>query len=339
MTCAGRSVSAAGDVNGDGFADLIVGARGSDVSTSDCPKINAGEAYVVFGKQDVFGSDSGRPGDGRRVIDLTRLTLADGFIIQGDAVDDEAGFSVSGAGDVNGDGYADLLIGAPVSDVSTSDGPKIDAGEAYLVFGKASGFGSPTVTTLADGSTTVTRQVIDLTELATEDGFIIQGDAAGDRAGWSVSGAGDVNGDGYADLIVGAPFGDDGGTGAGEAYVLFGKAANFGSPDGNGGRVIDLSSLITGDGFIIQGDEGGTYDMYTDARDSDRAGFSVSDAGDVNGDGYADLIIGAPEDGYGDDNGAAYVVFGSPDAAGRRVLDLTDLAAADGFIIQGDASR
>ena len=102
------------------------------------------------------------------------------------------------------------------------------AGEAYVVFGKASGFGT------VDGTG---RQVIDLTTLsAAAQGFIIQGDAADDQAGFSVSSAGDVNGDGFDDLIVGAPYGDDGGTDAGEAYVVFGKASGFGTVDGTGRR-------------------------------------------------------------------------------------------------------
>ncbi len=324
---AGTSVSGAGDVNGDGYADFIVGARlGGDGGNL------AGEAYVVFGR----AADSGDTTP--RVVDLTELAPADGFIIQGDADLDGAGVSVSGAGDVNGDGYADLIVGAFGGD----DGDT-DAGEAYVVFGKTSGFGS------ADSNG---RRVIDLASLAAGDGFIIQGDMSGDNAGQSVSAAGDVNGDGYADLIVGARQGDDGGTRAGEAYVVFGREDNFGedvsiTPDGTTTaivrRVVDLTELAPEDGFIIQGDMGGDY-----------AGQSVSAAGDVNGDGYADLIVGAffGDDG-GDYAGEAYVVFGREDDFGddvritpdgtttaivRRVVDLTDLAPEDGFIIQGDTA-
>jgi len=306
---AGYSVSAAGDVNGDGFDDLIVGAPGGDDGGNA-----AGEAYVVFGTASGFGATDG---SGRQVILLSSLAASQGFIIQGDAVGDNAGFSVSAAGDVNGDGFDDLIVGASSGD----DGGNY-AGEAYVVFGTASGFGT------ADGSG---RQVIDLTSLSAAQGFIIQGDVAIDVAGWSVSSAGDVNGDGLDDLIVGAFGGDDGGSNAGEAYVVFGTASGFGATDGTGRQVIDLTSLSADQGFIIQGDAGG-----------DNAGYSVSAAGDVNGDGFEDLIVGAP---LGGTAGETYVVFGTAsgfgttDGTARQVIDLTSLTATEGFIIQGDAGN
>ncbi len=255
---AGRSVSSAGDVNGDGIDDLIVGAYGSDDGG-----LYAGEAYVIYGKT----------GSTRGTIDLTTLAASDGFVIQGDAAFDQAGVSVSNAGDVNGDGIDDLIVGARYG----SDGGTY-AGEAYVIYGKT-------------GST---RGTIDLTNLAVSDGFIIQGDTAGDGAGFSVSNAGDFNGDGIDDLIVGARRGDDGGYSAGEAYVIFGKSGN------TRGR-IDLTNLTRSDGLIIQGDTAG-----------DQAGYSVSAAGDVNGDGIDDVIVGAPHgDNGGDRAGEAYVIYGS----------------------------
>ncbi|MCP4306135.1 MAG: hypothetical protein GY788_14900, partial [bacterium] len=296
-------------VNGDGFDDLIVGARLGDDGGD-----KAGEAYVVFGSGSGFGTDV----SGRQVLYLADLTAAEGFIIQGDDADDRAGWSVSSAGDVNGDGFDDLIVGAPYGGGGT-------AGEAYVVFGTDAGFGTPDV---------ASRQVIDLTGLTAAEGFIIQGDEGGDRAGFSVSSAGDVNGDGFDDLIVGASYGDDGGGTAGEAYVVFGTDAGFGTPDVASRQVIDLTGLTAAEGFIIQGDSG-----------DDEAGSSVSSAGDVNGDGFDDLIVGAPggDDG-GDDAGEAYVVFGSgsgfgSDVVGRQVIDLTSLSAAEGFIIQGDAGH
>jgi hypothetical protein len=315
---AGSSVSSAGDVNGDGFDDLIVGAFfGHDGG------VTAGQAYVVFGTASGFGTEDG---SGRQVVDLTTLTAAQGFVIQGDTAYDQAGYSVSTAGDVNGDGFDDLIVGANQG----GDGGN-NAGEAYIVFGTASGFGTAVVT----GG--ISRQVIDLTTLTAAQGFVIQGDDAYDRAGNSVSSAGDVNGDGFDDLIVGARTGSDGGTIAGEAYVVFGTTSGFGTADGAGRHVIDLTTLSAAQGFIIQGDTSG-----------DLAGQSVSSAGDINGDGFDDLIVGALDgDDGGSSAGEAYVVFGTASGFGtavvtggisRQVIDLTDLSAAQGFIIQGDTA-
>ncbi len=282
---AGLSVSGAGDANGDGCDDLIIGARGGDDGGS-----NAGEAYVIYR---VTGTT-------RATVDLTGLAASDGFIIRGDAAEDLAGFSVSGADDVNGDGIADLIVGAPYGDNGDDY-----AGEAYVIYGKA---GTP-------------RGTVDLTGLAASDGFIIQGDAAGDSAGFNVSGAGDVNGDGVDDLIVGANRGNNAGTNAGEAYVILGGSAS------GFGAVVDLTTLAAPYGFIIQGD-----DAY------DTAGWSVSSAGDVNGDRLDDLIVGSPvSKDSGNSVGEATVIYGKAGAT-RGTLDLTGLAASDGFIIEGDAA-
>ena len=282
---AGVSVSAAGDVNGDGIDDVIIGA-----SQGDNGGDSAGEAYVIYGQA----------GSTRGALDLTGLAASDGFIIQGDTASDNAGLSVSGGGDVNGDGIDDLIIGA---DLGNNGGD--NAGEAYVVYGQAGN----------------SRGTVDLTGLVASDGFVIQGDVASDQAGHSVSIAGDVNGDGIDDLVVGARGGDDGGADAGEAYVIYGQA-------GNARGTVDLTGLAANDGFVIQGD-----------RASNLAGFSVSAAGDVNGDGFDDLIVGAPEGDYdldGDVEGYVAVVFGQTGNS-RGTVDLTGLAASDGFVIEGAA--
>src|SRR5690349_21514529 len=93
--------------------------------------------------------------------------------------------------------------------------------------------------------------VIDLGGSLTGQIVVIQGDAAGDNAGWSVSSAGDINGDGYEDFIIGAPTGDNGGDRAGEAYILFGKPTAIGNVGGVTG-LFDLTAITTADGFIIQ---------------------------------------------------------------------------------------
>ncbi|MBL4679593.1 MAG: FG-GAP repeat protein, partial [Pseudomonadales bacterium] len=271
---AGQSVASAGDINGDGFADLLVGAPIG---------AGGGETYVIFGGTGSFGA---LDGTSRQVLDPSSLTANQGFIIRDDVSVDRAGQSVSSAGDINGDGFVDLIVGAYLGD----DGGN-NAGEAYVIFGGAGGFG------VLDGDN---RQVLDLSALNANQGFVIQGDSPYDHAGRSVSGAGDINGDAYDDLIIGAPEGDDGGAGAGEAYVIFGRADDFGVLNGANRQVLDLSTMTASEGFTIQGDEVG-----------DNAGFSVASAGDINGDGYADLIVGAPEgDDGGADAGEAYVIYG-----------------------------
>ena len=289
----GRSVSSAGDVNGDGYDDLIIGAPGADPNGDS----GAGETYVVYG-----GANA--PGTGGK-LDLSSLDGTNGFILNGiDALDD-SGWSVSSAGDVNGDGYDDLIIGADGADPNGYD----TVGETYVVYGRASAPG--------------TGGELDLSSLDGTNGFILNGIDASDQSGRSVSSAGDVNGDGYDDLIIGAREADpNGDSGAGETYVVYGRA----SAPGTGGE-LDLSSLDGTNGFILNG-----IDEY------DYSGWSVSSAGDVNGDGYNDLIIGAREaDPNGDDEGGeTYVVYGgasAPGTGGR--FNLSSLDGTNGFILNG----
>jgi Ca2+-binding RTX toxin-like protein len=228
------------------------------------------------------------------LIDLTALGSA-GFAIRGSIPTDFTGASVAGAGDVNGDGFDDLLIGSPYA-YSGADRP----GGAHLIFGKASGFAT-----------------VNLSSLAAADGFALVGDANNDRAGRSVASAGDVNGDGLDDFIVAAPYGDDGGSNAGEAYVVFGKASGL--------AAVDLGALAEGDGAVLRGVAG------------DVAGRSVAGAGDFNGDGIGDLIVGATgKDASGTDSGGAYVVFGKQTLGGA--IDMGALGDADGFWIQGSGA-
>ena len=230
-------MAGAGDVDGDGLDDLLIGAYGDDTNGS-----TAGAVYVVYGA--ITGD-----------LDLSDYDVK----ILGEDGADQAGYAVSGAGDADGDGLADLLIGA-----NTDESGGGNAGAAYLVLGGVSGESS-----LAD---------VAAAELIGESGA--------DYAGWSVSGAGDVNGDDLDDLLIGAYGDDDNGSNAGAAYLVLGGVSG----------PLDLSAADA----KLRGDGG-----------SDYAGRAVAGGGDVNDDGLGDLLVGAyGEDSGGSAAGAVYVILG-----------------------------
>ena len=280
----GSSVSAAGDVNGDGIDDLLIGAVFADPNGA-----YSGQSYVVFGTSQGFASP----------LELSALDGTNGFKINGIAAGDTSGSSVSAAGDVNGDGIDDLLIGAPRA---VPNG--YESGQSYVVFGTSQGFASPLELSALDGT----------------NGFKINGIAVGDTSGSSVSAAGDVNGDGIDDLLIGADNAAPNGAFSGQSYVVFGTAQGFASS-------FELSALDGTNGFIING-----------IAPLDSSGSSVSAAGDVNGDGTDDLLIGA----YGADpnglhSGMIYVVFGT-DQGFASPLELSALDGTNGFKINGIAA-
>ncbi len=276
---AGNSVAFAGDINGDGIADLIIGAYSVDGNGVD-----SGSAFVIFGGQDLAATAL----DGR--IDLGLVGQAGGlagFQLIGEAVNDHAGRAVASAGDINGDGVDDLIVGAPLT----------GSGQAYVVFG------GQDFSALVHPDGGIALSLVG--QSGGPAGFQLTGSSSFAQTGVSVSSAGDVNGDGIGDLIVGASYDDASGTTAGAAYVVFGGQdfAALTNPAGEIGlATIGQAGGLAG--FRLAGENIGAY-----------TGFTVS-AGDVNGDGIADVIVGAPFLETADDGrGAVYVMFGGQDFA------------------------
>jgi len=276
------SVSGAGDVNGDGFSDLLVGAQGAG---------NNGQVLVIF------GNSTGT------IPNVTSLTAGGGggFVIQGMCMSDYTGVSVANAGDVNGDGLADVIVGATQADPYNMS----DAGRAFVVFGKT-------------GSEAVQLSAV----VAGSGGFVINGECSNNMLGFTVSSAGDINGDGLSDLLVSSPYAGPATLNKGRTYVVFGSSAT---------APVNLTNVAAGSGgFAIDGQCSG-----------DKSGYSVSAAGDVNGDGLADLLVGGP---YGDpagsrtDAGKTYVIFGSTGGAfNQTAVDMLGTTGDDVLSDSGTA--
>jgi cysteine-rich repeat protein len=305
----GASVAGAGDVNADGFADLVVGAPHASGAAADggrlylflgAATLDATADLVVDGQAtgDLFGtavaaagdldadgfadlvagapgSGAAAPGAGRAYV-LRGGTPPDGafdMTMDGATAADALGTAVSGAGDLDADGFADLAVGAPGAD-GTGDA----AGRVYVHLGRA------TLDTVAD--------------------IVLDGSAAQDALGVSVAAAGDVNGDFHEDLLAGADRSVGAATGAGRAFLWL------------GGPVPGTSPTLALVGEASQ----------------DRFGAAVAGAGDGNGDGLADMLVGAPlNDAAGSAAGRAYLLLGAaiPDSAVD--LTMTGEVAGDEF--------
>jgi FG-GAP repeat/FG-GAP-like repeat len=289
----GHSVATAGDVNGDGYADAIIGAELFDNGTT-----NEGRAFVFH------GSPAG--------LDTVATWTA-----EGDQNGATFGRFVATAGDVNGDGFADVIVGAPAYDQGESN-----EGRAFVFLGGPAGLAPVAAWSAAsdqmdanlgtvgtagdvngDGYSDVIAGALAFDAGETDEGraFVFHGGASGlaADASWSAAGAtadaalgfalaaaGDVNGDGYSDAVIGVPGYDGGNPGEGRALVYHGSAAG-------------LDTVIA---WSAEAD-----------RDSAAFGSAVAGTGDVNGDGYSDVIVGAPRYADGDaDEGAAFVYLGSP---------------------------
>jgi len=232
----GTAVTGVGDVDGDGYDDLLVGANTAAGMSS-----SAGAAYLVT---------SGGTG----TSDLGSV----GVMLGGSYNNDEAGYAVAGAGDVDGDGLADLLVGAPTADKGGSS-----SGEAYLVL-------APVESTF---------------DLSSADAVLV-GVSSNDRAGHSVDTAGDIDGDGLPDLLIGALYGTGSSNDSGAAYAVSGLTTGQ----------LDLSSATA----VLGGDQR-----------NDQAGSCVAGLGDVDGDGWDDVAVGAPGSATaGSSSGVAYIVYG-----------------------------
>ena len=343
----GNAVASAGDVNGDGYSDILIGEVNFDNSETD-----EGAALIYYGSSDTATIGIQRESD---VKDLQYgFTVACAGDINGDGLSDylvgtqfhvngqayggatyvytsglastilesnvsnsQMGFSISSAGDVNGDGFSDIIVGAP-----TYTNGQSNEGAAYIYYGSLTGINTATFTKVESNQT-------------------------GAQMGYAVSSAGDVNGDGFADILVGAKFYDNGQTNEGAAYLYYGSATGVNistllilesnQADANFGSAVSAAGDVNGDGFsdILVGsplydngqtDEGGVFVYYGSIaginanqytfleanQTNSNYGNAIATAGDINGDGFSDILVGASKFDNGQtDEGAVFIYYGN----------------------------
>ncbi|WP_353717488.1 FG-GAP-like repeat-containing protein [Dyadobacter sp. 676] len=369
----GISVAMAGDVNGDGYSDMLAGAHQFDngqsnegvgvlilgapnglglVTFMECNQANAMMGFAVAGAGDVDGDgfsdvmagarfySNGQALEGAAFIfkgSAAGLITANPTVIESNQVDARLGHALASAGDVNGDGFSDVALGAYQYDKGSSN-----EGVVMIHYGSANGINTVPALTL-------------------------ESDQAEAQFGISVACAGDVNADGFADLIVGARYYDKGQQNEGAAFIYQGSQNGLNatplsvleSNQGDAwlGSAVAPAGDVNGDGFsdVLVGsyafdhgqtDEGSVFVWYGGSKDIENIpvilelnqtdsffGRSISDAGDVNADGFSDIVVGSPGFDNGQSNeGAAFVYYGSKSGLQLASVKQLEINQADAFM-------